>query len=183
MNAAQDLIQQRGYNAFSYKDLASEVGIRTASIHYHYPAKGDLGLAVMERYLEGLEASLANLDARRRTAKGKLKGFIALYAETEACGGICLCGSLASDRETLPTELADAVGAYIERCEAWIAKVLRAGIADGEFRDVAQPAGLASLLLAGLQGTLILARGQAAQHGPGSIQTLQRTFLESLQPA
>jgi len=43
LDIAQDLIQRRGFNAFSYHDIAAPMGIRKASIHYHFPSKADLG--------------------------------------------------------------------------------------------------------------------------------------------
>src|SRR5579862_1588267 len=50
LDIAQRLIQSRGYNAFSFDDLAEELDIRTASIHYHFPTKADLGIALLRRY-------------------------------------------------------------------------------------------------------------------------------------
>ena len=92
MDAAQDLIQERGYNAFSFKDLAERIGSRTASIHYHFPTKADLGVALMERDLEGLDESLAHIDASAKRPRTRLKALVKLYSETESAGAICLCG-------------------------------------------------------------------------------------------
>ena len=64
LDAAQQLAQTRGYNAFSYRDLAERVGIRTASIHYHLPTKGDLGVALVARYGAFVADALAALDRR-----------------------------------------------------------------------------------------------------------------------
>ena len=78
LDAAQHFVQTRGFNAFSYKDLAAAVGIRTASIHYHFPTKGDLGAALMQRYTDELAGVLTKIDGSSRTAKAKLKNFIKL---------------------------------------------------------------------------------------------------------
>ena len=48
LDVAERLVQLRGYNAFSYADVAKAVGIRKASLHYHFATKGDLGLALVE---------------------------------------------------------------------------------------------------------------------------------------
>ncbi|HJT14927.1 MAG TPA: helix-turn-helix domain-containing protein, partial [Dongiaceae bacterium] len=50
LDVAQGLIQQRGYNGFSYRDIADEVGIRAPTIHYYFPAKADLAAALVDRY-------------------------------------------------------------------------------------------------------------------------------------
>jgi len=178
LDAAQQLVQERGYNAFSYKDLAESVGIRTASIHYHFPAKADLGVALMKRYTEGLSEALNSIDRDARSNKGKLKSFIKLYTETEARGAICLCGSFASDLETLPAVLQEAVAAYIELSESWVADTVKAGVGEAEFGFSGKARDVASMLLSSLQGGLILSRARGADQP--LLPTVQRVFLKTL---
>ena len=177
LDSAQDLVQEKGYNAFSYKDLAQAVNIRTASIHYHFPAKADLGQALVERYRAGLEQALADIDGRRSSSQAKLKAFIGLYRETGSRGAICLCGSLASDHQTLPVEVKKAVAAYLERSEEWIARTVSAGVREGEFTFSGKPKEAAASLMAGLQGGLIIAR---ARGGTSVLDGVQRLFLQTL---
>lgn len=177
LDSAQALIQIRGFNAFSYKDLAESVGIRTASIHYHFPAKADLGVALMQRYLEGLDGALTTIDRNARSARAKLKSFIQLYGDTESCGAICLCGSLASDRETLSPVLQELVCAYIEKSQRWVIAAIKAGVKSGEFELMDKPTDLATTLLSSLQGGLIMSR---ALGGSAVLSSIQRVFLRSL---
>src|SRR4051812_32859483 len=69
MAAARRTVQARGYNALSFRDLAAEVGIKSASVHYHFPTKGDLGAALARRYSEdggaALDAVLADYRDQR----------------------------------------------------------------------------------------------------------------------
>ena len=181
LDEAQGLIMARGYNAFSYKDLAAAVGIRTASIHYHFPTKGDLGVALMQRYVAGLDGALERIDRGSRSASAKIKAFVKLYAETESAGAICLCGSLASDIETLPPELQEVVHDYLARSEKWLAGVIAAGIDEGELRYAGRPADAAATLLSSLQGGLILSRARSAR--TSTLTTVQRVFLELLDAA
>ncbi len=177
LDRAQALVQSRGFNAFSYKDLAASVGIRTASIHYHFPTKGDLGLALMQRYHAGLDNLLTQLDQRRTSAKARLRGLMDAYAETEAQGAICLCGSLASDQETLGQDLSQAVTDYLDSTLQWVEKTLETGAASGEFDLSAKPGDLAVSLVASLQGALLLSR--AADRG-SIVGRVRRSFLHSL---
>lgn len=177
LDQAQALVQTRGYNAFSYKDLAASIGIRTASIHYHFPTKGDLGLALMRRYTADLETLLDALDQRRTSAKARLRGLMDAYAETETQGAICLCGSLASDQETLREDLSQAVTAYLSATLAWVEKTLESGAAAGDFTLSAKPTDIAASLVAGLQGALLLSR--AADRG-SMVGRVRRAFLHSL---
>ena len=67
LEVATELVQTRGYNAFSYQDLSDRLGITKASIHHHFPSKEDLGIAVAEKYRAEVEAALA--DAKRRSRR------------------------------------------------------------------------------------------------------------------
>lgn len=161
LDTAQRFVQEKGFNAFSYKDLAEEVGIRTASIHYHFPAKFDLARALMVRYIAGLEEALRAIEEEVESPRERLEAFVALYRATQERDAICLCGSLAADLETLPPEVASEVSAYLVRSETWIERTLRDGVGSGDFRQDLDPTQAAAGLISGLQGALILSRGRS----------------------
>ena len=48
-------IMTRGTNAFSYKDISKEIGIKTSSIHYYFPTKNDLIVAVLEHVIQKIK--------------------------------------------------------------------------------------------------------------------------------
>jgi len=181
LDAAQSLIQNRGYNAFSYKDLAEEIGIRTASIHYHYPTKPDLGIGLMKRYIAALECSLSEISQRKQSNRAKLSAFIDMYSTTESYGAICLCGSLASDQASLPESLQEVVAEYLLKTERWVTKVIAKGIKDGEFKYSGRPVDVARSLVSGLQGGLILSRASATSSP--MISTVQRVLFKTLEAA
>lgn len=177
LDLAQKLVQERGFNAFSYRDLADSIGIKTASVHYHFPNKAELGKALMARYLEGLEDYLAELDARAITDRARLESLISSYQETESRGAICLCGALASDIETLSRDIQELVSAYLKLSESWVRTTIRNGIRSGEFSPTSSGADLAATLIAGLQGALLIGR----VHGKNALlERVQRSFLASL---
>ena len=70
--SAQRLVQQRGFNGFSYADIAVEVGIRKASLHHYFPTKTDLGLALIEVYSGRLNSALLNISGSSLSADAKL---------------------------------------------------------------------------------------------------------------
>ena len=178
LDAAQELIQTRGYNAFSYKDLSEQIGIRTASIHYHFPAKSDLGAKLMERYCEALEQDLAKIEAKHAQVTPRLRAFVGLYKASEKECAICLCGSMASDWETLTPEVQALVSRYLDSSEAWIAKQIRAGCASGELHFEGNPREASATFVASLQGALLLAR---AHQKTNVLAKVQATLLASLQ--
>lgn len=178
LDLAQSMIQERGYNAFSFRDLAREVGIKTASVHYHFPSKGELGEQVMHRYLEGLESKLAEWE-RLPSHRPRLEAFIASYRDTGARGAVCLCGSMASDIQTLDGPIRAPIQRYLERSSAWVSQQIRGGQAAGEFRSEAQADGVAKGLVAGLQGALILSRAQADD---ALLDSVEQGFFAQLEP-
>ncbi|MEM9407091.1 MAG: TetR/AcrR family transcriptional regulator [Acidobacteriota bacterium] len=147
LEIAQRLIQQRGYNGFSFREVASEVGCTSASIHYHFPTKGDLARAVAARYREAFASRLNDLSAVPETSE-RLYGFARLFLETlENDRRLCLCGILASESESLPPEVLAEAEAFFAETEAWLSKTL------GDARP-------AKSFLAAMEGALLVARAR-----------------------
>lgn len=178
LDEAEQQIRTRGFNAFSYKDLAEAVGIRTASIHYHFPSKGDLGCALIQRYLDRLEVSLAEIERRSPKVPRRLRAFVELYRKTGKDGGVCLCGSMASDITTLDEATRDGVAAYLDRSEGWVRAQIERGVQGGEFSTRTRARDLAASLVAGLQGALLL--GRARGDAISALERVRRTFFASL---
>lgn len=163
LDEAQRLIQTVGYNAFSFRDLAESVNVKTASVHYHFPTKSDLGVALMRRYTDQLLEELDGISQRARTAKTKLTRFVDAYRRTLASGDrICVCGSLAAEINTLEPQLRDEVQRYFDLSVSWVEAVIREGFETGEWgygpSDAPHPAALAKTLVSGLQGAMQFAR-------------------------
>lgn len=63
IDSAERRIRLGGYAAFSFREVAADVGIKSSSVHYHFPTKEDLAIAVIRRYTDLvmglLEAELA----------------------------------------------------------------------------------------------------------------------------
>lgn len=162
LDAAQRLVQTRGFHGFAYRDLALEVGITTASIHYHFPTKADLGVALVRRYREMIARVTAEAVARRATLPGQLEHLTAhLFADALADDGgarVCLCAALAGEHGGLPPAVQAELRALIEGSEAGIAALLRAGLERGELPAGVDPLALARLWYSTLQGALVIAR-------------------------
>jgi TetR/AcrR family transcriptional regulator, transcriptional repressor for nem operon len=160
LDVAQELVQTRGYNAFSYRDLAERVGIRTASIHYHFPVKADLGKALMARYHAAVMAALEGIEAAVPTdPPEKLRRYASVLEGVLTCGDrVCLGGMLASDYATLPADLQREVRRFIDANEAWLEGVLASGRNSGVFSFPGEPRSVATGLFSGLEGAMLVAR-------------------------
>jgi len=167
LDRAEALIQTRGYSAFSYQDISDALGIRKASIHYHFPSKTDLGIAVVERYVTGFDKALAAIAAQTSVSSmTMLDHYVAPYLAFAATSDkVCLCGALAGEMMALPGELRARVVGFFRSHQAWLAGILRRGVERGEFSLDASAAKTARLVFGALQGALLVKRttGDAAQ--------------------
>src|ERR1700689_901360 len=68
LDVAEGLVQVRGFNGFSYADIAAELAITKASLHHHFPSKAGLGEALIVRYTERFTDALAAIDAQASAA-------------------------------------------------------------------------------------------------------------------
>src|SRR4051794_19574323 len=102
LDVAERLVQARGFNGFSYADVADELQISKAALHYHFPGKAELGEALMDRYGSRFATALVDVGAREPNAHAKLQAYARLYADVFQDERMCLCGMLAADYATLP---------------------------------------------------------------------------------
>ena len=159
LDVAQELAQTRGYNAFSYADISDQVGIRTASIHYYFPSKSDLGRALIGRYQRTAEHIFAQIDRATEDPRQKLKRYSDIFLHFMLHGErMCLGGILAADILTLPAEIRDEVRAFFDLNEHWLARVLDQGRSSGLLRFAGSAEVEARLLVASLEGALLVAR-------------------------
>jgi TetR/AcrR family transcriptional regulator, transcriptional repressor for nem operon len=178
LDVAQRLAQSRGFNAFSYADIAETVGIRKASIHHHFPAKEDLESALVERYRAHFSEKLDVIEHDARTAADLIKNYCALYRETLANGSLCLCGMMASDIAALPVALQKPLQGFFDDQIAWLTRALSQGSRRKEWPlPTGGAAQRAKSVLATLQGGLIIAR---ATNDPAFFDVLSSDLLKQL---
>lgn len=149
LDAAELRMRRGGYDAVSFRDLAQDVGIKSASVHYHFPQKSDLGRAVVERYVERVLAALGPPDDPAETPATRFDRLSEIYRSAAIEPGlICLCCVLGAQSLELPPPVSAAIGSYFERLLDWAGRALQ-GAPPG--------APSAAQAVAGLQGAMILA--------------------------
>jgi TetR/AcrR family transcriptional regulator, transcriptional repressor for nem operon len=163
LDVAQRLMQTLGYPAFSYNDIANELGVTKPAIHYHFGSKVDLGLAVTRRYRASFGIALADIDRSEPNPAKRLDRYADLFAQSLASGRVCLCGLLAADDRNVPDPIRDEVGAFFDDQTAWLHHTLKSlGLKS------AVATRRAEALLAGLEGALIIAHSRRSQASFGT---------------
>jgi len=158
LDVAERLVQVRGFNGFSYADVATELAVTKASLHYHFPNKAGLGEALIARYAERFADALAAIDAHIHAAPSKLDAYASLYADVLRKGRMCLCGMLAAEYETLSTPIREAVVAFLDDNEAWLEGVLLQGREDESLLFSGSARETARSIVSGLEGAMLVAR-------------------------
>ncbi|MBY0397073.1 MAG: TetR/AcrR family transcriptional regulator, partial [Thermoleophilia bacterium] len=180
LDVAQELIQTRGYNAFSFRDVSARVGIKSASIHYHFPSKSDLCRALIDRQRADVAAALARIDSEEADPNQKLARYVSVFRATLEMGNrMCLCGMLAADVTTLDPSIVSGLRAAFEDHEAWLEGVLTAGGESGRLAASGRPREEARMLLASLEGAMLLAR---TFDDPGRFESAADALLARLRP-
>ena len=158
LDVAERLVQTRGFNGFSYADIAEALRVTKASLHYHFPSKADLGRRLIERYEATFLAALKAIEAAGAEPRAQLKRYAQIYADVLRDDRMCLCGMLASDYATLPKAMKEEVRHFFDENEQWLATVLERGRKAGSlgFKGPAREA--ARVLVGSLEGAMMLAR-------------------------
>jgi TetR/AcrR family transcriptional repressor of nem operon len=177
MDVAEQLIQLQGYNGFSFHDVARRLGIRSATVHYYYRAKGDLVLALLVRHRRLLAEAMSRISRLDAGARGRVDRLCRLVRQdTLASGGLTLGAMLAAESESLPDPVRAELRACLGDTEAWLARVLAQGQVDGQLPPDAVPPQLAAATLqAALHGIALLSK---LDRGVDQEQRLERCLLD-----
>jgi len=154
--AAIDSVQRNGLKDLSFRTLASEVGIKSASVHYHFPGKADLANSLIEKYSDEFGLLLKTIDSDQHGLKSKLDNFIDIFENVLKDGKLCLCGIMAAEVERLDAQSRELLERYFELSEVWLAIVLEAE-RDKLATDLTSKK-LAKIILSGLEGAILLDR-------------------------
>jgi TetR/AcrR family transcriptional repressor of nem operon len=179
MNAARAMVQYRGYNALSFREIAKEVGVKSASIHYHFPTKGDLATALARRYTDDLAAYLDGLLSASQDVHDCIDGFTGFFRGALLKDNrMCLCGILAAEHVDLPTDVRAELERFTQVCVRWLVKVLSLK-KSAKGKAVVQRQALA--IFAAVEGAQLVARSRGGDVA-GFDQTIEAYRTAGLLP-
>ncbi|MEU7145977.1 TetR/AcrR family transcriptional regulator [Nocardia sp. NPDC046473] len=156
LDAAERMVQSRGFNGFSYADIAAVLAISKPALHYHFPSKAELGLALVQRYEQRFFEALATVSDE--DAPARLEYYASLYAGVLREQRMCLCGMLAAEYRTLSEPMQQSVVHFFERNEAWLSEVLTQGQREHTLAFTGSAREKAHMIISCLEGALLVAR-------------------------
>jgi TetR/AcrR family transcriptional repressor of nem operon len=159
LDLAEQLLATRGYEGFSYHDIAQPLGIKNAAVHYHFPAKADLGVAIIKRYRTLLKESTAEFMGFGGSARRQLEGYVEFFMK-EAMENQTMCpmGVLTADYFSIPESMREEGAKLEQEVFTWLMKVLDVGREQGEFRFDGDARTKALIIMSTLQGARQLSR-------------------------
>lgn len=158
LDIAERLVQRCGFSGFSYADIAAELGITKASLHYHFPGKAELGESLITRYASRFGQALTEIGARDVPAADKLQAYCAIYRAVLAEQRMCLCGMLAAEYEVLSDPMRRAVVEFFDHNQAWLSALLEEGRVAGSLRFAGTSEQAARSIIAALEGAMLVSR-------------------------
>lgn len=150
------LIREKGYNAFSFSDISKELNIRNASVHYHFPTKTALGIAVIHHQLNRIEK--LQIQTNDKNPIEKLKAFMTIYSRANSENKVCIIGALATDLYTVEPAMQTEIKKLAAYILKWITGILQEGEKKGLFNFSVPVRTKALLIIANMLASLQLTR-------------------------
>lgn len=158
MAIARKMVQTHGYSGLSFRELAKEVGIKSASIHYHFPTKGDLGAALARRYTEDGANYLDGLRENSSDLNVWIQGYTDVFRMALVNDNrMCLCGIMAAEYDDLPTEVRREIDAFTDLNVRWLTGVLEVSRPELSSEMIGKQA---LAIYAAVEGAQLVARGR-----------------------
>jgi len=179
LDVAQDLIQREGIDAVSFRTLAEKVGIKSASVHYHFPKKDDLVLELTTRYTAAFGETLADIERTKHTARTRLRRLVEIFQETNSQEKICYCATLALVSNHLAAESRLAARDFFVQLRGWIEDVLRHGAEKDEFELAMSVPAVGRAIAAALEGALLIDHLEGTSGNLDATKKLITTLLAS----
>lgn len=176
IETADHLIRSNGFNAFSFSDISDKIGIKTSSIHYHFPSKSDLGVATIKEHIRRFEALKSEL--KNKSPLIKLKGFLAIYSQVKSENKVCLVGSLATDLNTVDEPIKKELKIFAALVLDWMTQVLAEGKKQKIFEFTSTPRTKALMVITNILAIIQLSR----LTGPQDFELVKETILKELKP-
>ena len=173
---ADELIRSRGYNAFSYTDISSRLDLKNAAIHYHFPTKHDLALAVIQYHTQSFHSFEER--TKEKTPLQRINLFLNFYTSIHLSGKICIIGAFATDWNSLSDDTKTELEHFTNLVQDWLSTALNEGVENKSITINEAPEVEALSII-----TNILAATQLARiNGSEQFATVKKSIINRITP-
>jgi TetR/AcrR family transcriptional repressor of nem operon len=168
-------IQHSGYHSFNYKQISTQLNIKNAAIHHYYPAKEDLGLAVIQKDKQ----DFADMNKRVENAPPMEQVEALIYSYNEYFNDrnkMCIIGTFSSAYNEIPEKIQVGAKDYLDFVMRWLTRTFEAGHESGHFRFEGSAEQLADFWVATLTGSLQIGRIRGAEYFKQLFDNLKKTL-------
>jgi len=138
LQVAEDMVRKGGYNSFSFRKVADKVGIKSASVHYHFPTKGELAVAVAKRYTDNFINAIGQPEDIHKSGQCPIVVYISAFRSALTQDqGLCLCGMLGAEAGSLPQPVIEATKVFFARNVEWLERAYKCIGVQGEAKNKA----------------------------------------------
>lgn len=130
--------------------------MQNAAVHYHFPAKEDLGIAIIQNSIDLFERK--EHDWAQMSKHDQLLDFISIYQKSKDRKWSCLMGALSASADALPERMQNKLTEMAESILDRLTLNLKQGLQNGEFKFVEEPRAKAELIISSLLSSLLLDR-------------------------
>lgn len=153
LDVAETMIRNVGFNGFSTRDVAEAVKIKAASVHYYFPTKADIGVAVTERYTRNFLEELGDPESFDGDTKKAIARYVTSFRHALVRDGkLCLCAVLGAEISSLPAAVGGHTRIFFEKNIAWLTSALSSRMSEAKAKA------LAVQMLAALEGAMIVSK-------------------------
>ena len=115
------MVRTGGYSAFSFREIAKLIGIKSSSVHYHFPTKEDLGAALAKSYTESFLQALGSPEQLREQDIHPIEHYIASFRKALIEDQrMCLCGILGAELHSLPPQVMEETKQFFLANLSWL---------------------------------------------------------------
>lgn len=175
LDVAEEKTQIYGFNAFSYKDLQKIVGIKTSSIHYYFPTKQDLALALVTRFIDRFRQQLTEITEKNKKGLKRLEALAQIYTSALPKNQLSLSGMLSSDLASLSEQVCEELQEFFMILEMWVVQAIHLAQEQHEVSPSVNPHKAAALWVGLLEGGALIARVS------GSAEFLDKSMHQALE--
>jgi len=160
-------LREGGYNGFSFRDIADELSVKTASIHYHFPTKEELVKVVATKYDDNFFLNLEKKSQKLSRGQERIRAYINTYQQAyKKAKQPCLCGVLMGEASVLSADIKKILQSVSQRHKAWLETELALVPAAKNKTEI-----IANNIFAAIEGAMLLASIEQSETPLNQIET------------